>query len=66
MVVWTERFADAHARKPEPEGCAGAVELDEMGPCLKRRPTSSGCGRLGIVLQGEWSTRSAGVVTPPP
>src|SRR3954451_1786143 len=33
---------------------------------LKRRPTSSGSGRLAIALQGEWLTGSVGVVTPPP
>ena len=32
----------------------------------KKSGTSSGSGRLGIVLRGEWLTGSAGVVTPPP
>jgi transposase-like protein len=65
-TAWIERFAEAYAQKPEPEGRAAAVELDEMGHVLKKRPTSSGSGRLGIALRGEWSTGSAGVVTPAP
>ena len=66
VVAWIERFAEVYARKPEPEGRAVVVELDEMWHFLKKRPTSSGSGRLGIVLQAEWLTGSAGVVTPPP
>src|SRR3954469_8169331 len=66
VMTWIERFAEPSAQKPEPEGRAVAVELDEMWHFLKKRPTSSGSGRLGIVLQGAWLTGSAGVVTPPP
>jgi transposase-like protein len=66
VMAWIERFAEAHAQKPEPEGRAVVVELDEMWHYLKKSGTSSGSGRLGIVLQAEWLTGSAGVVTPPP
>ena len=66
VMAWIERFAEAYAQKPEPEGRALVVELDEMGHYLKKRPTSSGSGRLGIVLRAEWLTGSAAVVTPPP
>ena len=66
VIAWIERFAAAYAQKPEPEGRAVVIELDEMWHFLKKRPTSSGSGRLGIVLQGAWLTGSAGVVTPPP
>ncbi len=66
VMAWIEQFAAAFAQKPEPEGRAVVVELDEMWHFLKKRPTSSGSGRLGIVLQAEWLTGSAGVVTPPP
>jgi len=66
VMAWIERFAAAYAHKPEPEGRAVVVELDEMWHFLKKRPTSSGSGRLGIVLQAEWLIGSAGVVTPPP
>ena len=66
VMAWIEQFAKAYAQKPEPEGRALVVELDEMWHYLKKRPTSSGSGRLGIVLQGEWLTGNAAVVTPPP
>src|SRR3954454_15209071 len=66
VMTWIERFAEVYARKPEPEGRAVVVELDEMWRFLKKRPTSSGCGRLGIVLRDASSTGSWGVVTPPP
>ena len=66
VMTWIEQLAKTYAQKPEPEGRAVVVELDEMGHFLKRRPTSSGSGRLGIVLQGEWLTGNAGVVTPAP
>ena len=66
VMAWIERFAKDHAPKPEPEGRALVVELDEMWHYLKKRPTSSGSGRLGIVLQGDWLTGSAAVVIAPP
>ena len=66
VMAWIERFAEVHAQKPEPEGRAVVIELDEMWHYLKKRPTSSGSGRLGIVLQAEWLIGSAAVVTPPP
>ena len=66
VMAWIERFAETYAQKPEPEGRALVVELDEMWHYLKKKPASSGSGRLGIVLQGEWLTGSAAVVTPPP
>src|SRR5215211_4812698 len=66
VMAWIEQFAEAFAQKPEPEGRAVVVELDEMWPFLKKRPTSSGYGRLGIVLQAAWLTGNAGVVTPAP
>ena len=66
VMAWIEQFAEAYAQKPEPEGRAVVVELDEMWHFLKKRPTSSGSGRLGIVLQAAWLTGNAAVVTPPP
>jgi transposase-like protein len=66
VMAWIERFAEVYAREPEPEGRAIVVELDEMWHYLKKSGTSSGSGRLGIVLRGEWLTGSAAVVTPPP
>ena len=66
VMAWIERFAEVYAQKPEPEGRAVVVELDEMWHYLKKRPASSGSGRLGIVLQAAWLTGNAGRVTPPP
>ena len=42
------------------------IELDEMWHYLKKSPSRSGSGRLGIVLQGSWWTGNAAVVTRPP
>ena len=50
-----------HAAQPEPEGRALVIEPDEMWHDLKKRPTSSGCGRLGIVLRGGSWTGDAAV-----
>ena len=61
-----ERIARDHAQQPAPEGRAVVIELDEMWHYLKKRPTSSGCGRLGIVLQDVSSIGSWAVVTRPP
>jgi transposase len=66
VMTWIEQFAKDHAQKPEPEGRALVVELDEMWHYLKKRPTSSGSGKLGIVLQADWLTGNAAVVTGPP
>jgi transposase len=66
VQVWIEQFAKAYAQKPAPEGRAVVIELDEMWHYLKKNRTSSGSGRLGIVLQGDWWTGNAAVVTLPP
>src|SRR3954468_21791337 len=66
VQAWIERFAEAYAQKPEPEGRAVVVELDEMWHFLKKSRTSSGSGRLGIVLRDGSSTGSWAVVMPPP
>src|SRR3712207_1076901 len=36
VMTWIEQFAKAYAQKPEPEGRAVVVELDEMGHYLKK------------------------------
>jgi transposase len=66
VQAWIELFATTYAQKPAPEGRAVVIELDEMGHYLKKSRTSSGSGRLGIVLQGGWWTGNAAVVTLPP
>src|SRR3954454_21689298 len=65
VQAWIERFAEAYAQKPEPEGRAVVVELDEMWLFLKKSRTSSGSGRLGIVRRDGSSTGSWAVVTRP-
>src|SRR3954453_20169802 len=62
IQAWLEPFAAAYAQKPEPEGRAGGLGLGEIGLYLKKRPSRSGSGRLGIVLQGSWWTGNAAVV----
>jgi transposase len=61
VMTWIEQLAREHAPKPVPEGRALVIELDEMWHYLKKSPASSGCGRLGIVLQANWLTGSAAV-----
>ena len=56
VQAWLEQFANAYAQKPEPEGRTVVIELDERGHYVKESPSSSGSGRLGIVLQGGWWT----------
>ena len=65
IQAWLEQVAAAYAQKPEPEGRAVVIELDEMGHYLKKSPSRSGSGKLGIVLQANWWTGSAAVVTRP-
>ena len=66
VMAWIERFAEVYAHKPEPEGGAVVTELDGMWHHLKKSRTSSGSGRLGIVLQAGWLIGGAAVATPPP
>ncbi len=66
VQAWLEQFAAAYAQKPEPQGRAVVIELDEMWHYLKKSPSRSGFGKLGIVLQASWWTGSAAVVIRPP
>ena len=66
IQAWLEQFAAAYAQKPEPEGRAVVIELDEMWHYVKKSQNPSGSGKLGIVLQASWWTGSAAVVTRPP
>ena len=58
-----EQFARAYAQKPEPEGRAVVIELDEIWHYLKKSPSRCGSGRLGIALQASWWTGNVAVVT---
>src|ERR671933_194216 len=66
VQAWIEQFAAVYAQKPEPQGRALVIELDEMWHDLKKSPRNSGSGRLGIVLQANWWTGNAAVVTRAP
>src|ERR687890_532157 len=66
IQAWLEQFAAAYAHKPEPEGRAVVIELDEMWHYLKKSRNRSGSGKLGIVRQGGWWTGNAAVVTRSP
>ena len=66
VQAWLEQFAAAYAQKPKPEGRAVVIELDEIWHYLKKSPSRSGSGKLGIVLQASWWTGNAAVVTMPP
>ena len=65
IQAWLEQFAAVYAQKPEPEGRAVVIELDEMWHYLKKSPSRSGSGRLGIVRQGSWWIGNAGGGTKP-
>jgi transposase len=47
IQAWLEPFAAASAQKPEPEGRAGVIELDEMGHDLKKVRTALDLEGLG-------------------
>ncbi len=47
VMAWIEPFAKAYAHKPEPEGRAVVVELDEMWHYLKKVQQALGLEGLG-------------------
>src|SRR4051794_36879699 len=47
VQAWIERFAEVYAQKPEPEGRAVVVELDEMWHFLGRNRAHAGAGSRG-------------------
>src|SRR5215204_2276403 len=47
IQAWLEQFAAAFAQKPEPEGRAVVIELDEMGPYLQKVRAALGLESLG-------------------
>ena len=52
VMTWIEQFAEVYAQKPEPEGRAVVVELDEMWHFLKKRPTSPGPSLRSVGIFG--------------
>ena len=61
IQAWLEQFAAAYAQKPEPEGRAVVIELDEMGHYLKKSPNRSGSGRLGLEGLGSGDRAAGGL-----
>ena len=52
VMAWIEQFAEAFAQKPEPEGRAVVVELDEMWHFLKK---TRACPQLSqMTLAARW------------
>ena len=52
IQAWLEQFAAAYAQKPEPEGRAVVIELDEMWHYLKKTRSAKLAGACveGVVL----------------
>ena len=48
IQAWLEQFAAAYAQKPEPEGRAVVIELDEMWHYLKKTRTAKSAGWPGV------------------
>src|SRR3954467_14705081 len=68
VQAWIERFAEVYAQRAEARARGprrrGRARRDVA--LSRKSPTSSGCGRLGIVLRGGSSTGSRAVGTRPP
>ncbi len=50
ILRWVRKFARDHYEKPEPEGKAIIMELDEMWHYIKKNELSSGYGKLLIAI----------------
>jgi transposase len=66
VLKWIRRHAADHAEKPVPSGKAIVLEVDEGWHFLKKNGTTSGSGRLLIVIQAASLTGSVGVVMQQP
>src|SRR5689334_25232626 len=51
IQAWLEQFAAAYAQKPEPEGRAVVIELDEMWHYLKKTRSAKLTGALAVPRQ---------------
>ena len=65
VMTWIEQFAKAYAQKPEPEGRALVVELDEMWHFLKKVEQALGLEGSGSCFGPIRLTGNAAVVTGP-
>ena len=48
IQAWLEQFAAAYAQKPEPEGRAVVIELDEMWHYMKKTRSAKLAGTLAV------------------
>ncbi len=62
VLKWIRKFAKEHYEKPEPEGKAIIMELDEMWHYVKKNFPNSGYGKLLIGIQNNCLTGNVGIV----
>lgn len=65
VLKWIRNYAVKHYEKPEPEGSAIIMELDEMWHYIKKNGTNSGYGKLLIAIMANCLTGNVGIVTKP-
>lgn len=65
VLKWIKKFAEEHYEKPEPQGKAIVMELDEIWHYVKKNPASAGYGKLLIVIEDNCLTGNAGIVIQP-
>ena len=66
IQAWLEQFAQAYPQKPEPEGRAVVIELDEMWHDLKKVRAALGLESLGSCFRPAGGRGNAAVVARPP
>lgn len=66
VLKWVRQYATENYEKPQPEGSAVIVELDEMWHYLHNKKTSSGYGKLIVVLPASSLTGNVGIVIKQP
>lgn len=62
VLKWIRKFAKEQYEKPEPEGKAIIMELDEMWHYVKKNLPNSGYGKLLIAIQDNCLTGNVGIV----
>jgi len=61
VLRWVRKFAQEHYQKPEPEGKAIIMELDEMWHYVKKNGLNSGYGKLLIAVPVSSLTGNVGI-----
>jgi hypothetical protein len=65
ILKWIRKFAKEHYEKPEPQGKAIIMELDEMWHYVKKNDANYGSGKLWIALQETSLTGNVGIAIKP-